>query len=82
MEKLGDIYVTNEKERRVAYYRPVDGSPHEFLCAVEQNVCDNHPHVRDLLIELAQEVHMNRTRAKGDGVCLRVREPLTRRFVF
>ena len=82
MEKTGDIYVKGEKGRCVAYYRPADGSPHEFLCAAEQSVCDNHPHVRDLLVELAQEVHMNRARAKGAGVCLRVREPLTQRFAF
>ena len=82
MEKLGNIFVRGEKGRCVAYYRPADGSPHEFLCAAEQSVCGNHPHVQDLLVELAQEVHMNRTRAKGDGVCLRVREPLTKRYVF
>jgi hypothetical protein len=76
MKKLGDIYVKGEKGRCVAYYRPADGSPHVFLCATELRSYNNHPHLRDLFVELAHEVHMNRPRAKGDSVCLRVREPL------
>jgi len=82
MEKLGDIYVTSEKKRCVAYYRPVDGAPHVFLCAMESSTFNDHPHLRDLFVELAQEVHMNRTRAKGDSVCLRVREPLVKSYEY
>jgi len=83
MEKTGDIYLTDEKGRCVAYYRSGDGAPHVFLCAMESSICNDHPHVRDLFLELTQEVFMNRTRARGDSACLRVREPLMKqRYVF
>jgi hypothetical protein len=75
MKKTATVYLGNEKERCVAWLRPVDGLP-VFLCAMEQSTYNDHPHLRDLFVELAQEVYMNRTREKGDSVCLRVREPL------
>jgi hypothetical protein len=37
---------------------------------------DRHLHIRELLIELAAEVAINRGRKAGDGAALRVREPL------
>jgi len=75
-EKTGDIFLTNEKGRCVAYWRPVDGSRDMFLCAVDLQIYNNHPHLRDLFVELATEVTINRGREAGDSVTLRVREPL------
>jgi hypothetical protein len=77
MEKIGDVCMRNVHGRFAAYWCPVDGS-RAFLCAIEQRAFDNHPHVRDLFMELSQEVLLNRAREKGDGRCLRVREPLAR----
>jgi len=74
MEKMGDICVRGVKGRV--------GSRDVFLCAIEQNTLNNHAHLRDLFVELAQEVCMNRAREKGDSVCLRVREPLVRSVQF
>jgi len=53
-----------------------------FLCAVDFKVYDDHPHLRDLFVELASEVALNRERKAGDSVCLRVREPLPKSPVF
>jgi hypothetical protein len=76
MQKTGDIYMTTEKGRYVAYWRPVDGSPDVVLCTADLDTCGKHPHLRELLIELAAEVALNRGRAAGDSVALRVRAPL------
>jgi hypothetical protein len=56
MERTGDIYLASEKGRCVAYWLPADGSPERFLCAADADACGKHPHLRDLLIELAAEV--------------------------
>ena len=45
------------------------------------DACGKHPHLRELLIELAAEVALNRERAAGDGVALRVRAPISGRAV-
>ena len=76
MEKTGDIYVTNEKGRCVAYWRPVDGSRDVFLCAVDSSTCNDHPHLRKMLSELALEIANNRERKVGDSMTFRVREPV------
>ena len=76
MEKTGDIYLASEKGGCVAYSRPADGSPERFLCAADADACGKHPGLRELLIELAAEVALNRGRAAGDSVALRVRTPL------
>jgi hypothetical protein len=76
MEKTGDIYLTNEKGRCVAYWRPVDGSPDEFLCAADSSICSSHPHLREMLSELALEVALNRGCEAGASMTFRVREPV------
>ena len=68
-----------EKGRCVAYWRPAHGSPERFLCAADADACRKHPHLRELLIELAAEVALNRKRAAGDSVALRVRAPISGR---
>jgi hypothetical protein len=75
-EKIGDIFLTHEKERCAAYFRPTDGSSDVFLCAMDLSACSRHPHLRKMLIELASEVALNRMRAAGDSVTFRVREPV------
>ena len=75
--KTGDIWLVGEKGRCVAYWRPADGSCDVFLCAAPADAIDKHPHLRELLIELAAELALNRDRAAGDSVALRAREPLT-----
>jgi hypothetical protein len=35
MQKTGNIYLASEKGRCVAYWRPADGLPERFLCAVD-----------------------------------------------
>ena len=69
MEKTGDIYLASEKGGCVAYSRPADGSPERFLCAADADACGKHPHLRELLIELAAEVALNRGRAGGRQRC-------------
>jgi hypothetical protein len=76
MRKTGDIHLAGEQGRCVAYWRPVDGSPDVVLCAADLSTCDRHPHVRELLIELAVEVSLNREREAGDSAALPVRAPL------
>jgi hypothetical protein len=76
MEKTGDVYLIGEKGRCVAYWRPVDGSRDVFLCATDLNACSNHPHLREMLIELAAEVALNRGREAGDSATFRVRGPV------
>ena len=76
MEKTGDIYLIEEKKRCVAYWRPVDGSPDVFLCAMDSSTYNDHPHLRTMLSELASEIVINREREAGDSVTFRVREPL------
>jgi hypothetical protein len=76
MEKTGDIFLTSEKGRCVAHWRPVDGSPDEFLCAADSSICSSHPHLRELLVELATEVALNIERAAGGSMTFRVREPV------
>ena len=74
-EKTGDIYLTNEKGRCVAYWRPVDGTPDVFLCAAEARTCGDHPHVLQMLTDLACELALNYGRAVDDGVTFRVHAP-------
>ena len=69
MQKAGDIYQASEKGRCVAYWRPADGSPDVVLCAADLSSCRKHPHLRELLIELAAEVALNRGRAGGRQRC-------------
>jgi|SRR6516165_7669449 hypothetical protein len=76
MEKTGDIYLASEKGRCVAYWRPVDGSSDVFLCAMDSSVCNNHPHLREMLIELATEVVLNRGCEAGASMTFRVRAPV------
>ena len=63
--KTGDIWLVGEKGRCVAYWRPADGSCDVFLCAAPADAIDKHPHLRELLIELAAELALNRSRAAG-----------------
>ena len=70
MEKTGDIYLVSEKGRCVAYWRPVGGSPDAVLCAADSSACDRHPHLRELLLELAREMAINRGRKAGDSVTM------------
>ena len=74
MERAGDIYLASEKGRCVVYWRPADGSPERSLCAADADA-----YLRELLIELTAEVALNRGRAAGDGVALRVRAPINSR---
>jgi hypothetical protein len=76
MEKTGDIFMRHEKGRCVAYFRPVDGSPDVFLCAIDLNACSSHPHLREMLTELASEVALNRGCKAGASMTFRVREPV------
>jgi hypothetical protein len=66
-----------DKRRCTAYFRPVDGTP-EMLCAIDLSAYTNHPHIRDLFIELATEVAINRDCEPGNSVTLRPRQPLPR----
>jgi hypothetical protein len=73
-------YLSGQRKGRcVAYWRPAHGSPERFLCAADADACRKHPHLRELLIELAAEVALNRKRAAGDSVALRVRAPISGR---
>jgi len=74
--KIAEIYLVDEKGRLAAYWRPTDGSSEAFLCAADADACGRHPHLRDLLLELAQELALNRGRPAGDSVALRERPPL------
>jgi len=65
MEKTGDIYVTTEEKRCVAYWRPVDGSPDVFLCTMDSRTYNKHPHLRKMFVELALEVMLNREQEAG-----------------
>ena len=76
MEKTGDIYVTNEKGRCVAYWRPVDGSRDVFLCAMDMGTYNKHPHLRKMFDELATEAMLNREQEAGASLTFRVREPV------
>ena len=76
MEKTGDIYLSHEKGRCVVYWRPVDGSSDLFLCAMDLSVCSSHPHLREMFVELATEIALNRDRAAGNSATFRVREPV------
>ena len=76
MEKTGDIYVTNEKGRCVAYWRPVDGSRDVFLCAMDMGTYNKHPHLRKMFVELATEAMLNRECEAGASMTFRVREPV------
>src|SRR5215813_4758191 len=69
MEKTGDIYVKGEKGRRVAYWRPVDGSRDVFLCAMDMGTYNKHPHLRKMFVELATEAMLNREREAGARPC-------------
>jgi len=66
----------SEKGRCVAYWRPVDGSSDVFLCAMDLSACSSHPHLRNMLVELATEVALNRGRKAGHSATFRVREPI------
>jgi hypothetical protein len=67
---------STQLQRLAAYWRPTDGSREAFLCAADADACGKHPHLRELLLELAAELALNRGRAAGDGVALRVRPPI------
>jgi hypothetical protein len=54
----------------------LSGAPDVFLCAADLSACDRHPHLWELLIDLAAEVALNRGRKAGDSIALRVRAPL------
>jgi hypothetical protein len=69
MEKTGDIYLSDEKGHCVAYWRPADGSSHVALCTMKLSICNDHPHVRDLFVELATEIALNRTRTSTPSGC-------------
>jgi hypothetical protein len=53
MEKTGDIFLTDERGRCLARWRPVDGSRHVFLCAMDMGTYNRHPHLRKMFVELA-----------------------------
>jgi hypothetical protein len=76
MEKTGDIFLTNEKRRCLARWRPVDGSRDVFLCAIDLETYNKHPHIRKMFIELATEVYLNRELEAGASMTFRVREPV------
>jgi hypothetical protein len=76
MEKTGDIFVTNEKKRCVARWRPVEGSPDVFLCAMDWETYNRHPHLRKMFVELATEAMLNHDREAGASMTFRVREPV------
>jgi hypothetical protein len=82
MEKMGEVCMRSLHGRVAAFWCPLGGSREVFLCAIEQNTFNNHAHVQDLFVELVQGVLLNRAREKGDGSCLRVREPLARTVRF
>ena len=62
MEKTGDIFLTTEKKRCLAWWRPVDGSRDVFLCAMDWDTYSTHPHLRKMFVELATEAMLNRGR--------------------
>ena len=76
MEKTGDIYLTSEKGRCLAWWRSVDGSRNVFLCAIDLDTYNRHPHLRKMLSELALEIAINRERKAGDSLTFRIREPV------
>jgi len=79
-DKIGDLYLRGKKSRCHAYYRTTDGAPEVFLCSIARSAYNDHPHLRDLFIELATEVMINHKRAAGSGLCIRTREPMLASF--
>jgi hypothetical protein len=69
--KLGDVYLRRNKSRCCAYWRAVDGTSDVFLCSIDLIAYRRHPHLRDLLVELASEVALNLKREAGSSVTLR-----------
>ena len=76
MEKTGDIFLTTEKKRCLARWRPVDGSRDVFLCAMDWDTYSTHPHLRKMFVELATEAMLNRGREAGASMTFRDREPI------
>ena len=74
--KIGDVFFREERDRCCAYWRAVDGSSDLFLCAMDLSVCSSHPHLREMFVELATEVALNRDRAAGNSATFRVHEPV------
>ena len=70
MQKTGDIYLASEKESSVHLSAPGRWLARLFLCAADADACGTHPDLRELLIELAAEVALNRGRAAGDSIAL------------
>jgi len=77
-KKTGDIFLTEESGRFTVYFRSINDEPAAFLCAADSQICSAHPHLRELLFELAAELAVNRERAPRDSIALRVREPLAK----
>jgi hypothetical protein len=75
-KKIAEIHLVDAKGRLAAFWRPVDGSRESFLAAADAAACRKHPHLRELLLELAHELALNRVRPAGDSVALRERPPL------
>ena len=61
-DKIGDIFLRANNMRVDAYWYPADGTPEVFLCSIAQSAYNDHPHLRELFIELATEVNINRGR--------------------
>jgi len=78
-DKIGDLCLRSDKSRCHVYWQPTDG-PEVFLCSINRSVYNDHPHLRDLFIELATEAMINHKRVAGNGLCIRPREPLPASF--
>src|SRR5262245_64122972 len=63
--KLGDIYLIDDKGERRAICRPTDGAPDVFLCAINSQVYNNHPALRETFVQLAADVAVNLSRPEG-----------------
>jgi len=73
-------YLRADKSRCHAFWRPTDGTPEVFLCSINRAAYETHSHLRELLVELANEVQINHKRAAGNSLCLRAREPMPKTF--
>jgi hypothetical protein len=80
-DKVGEVYLRGSRTRCDAYWHPTDGTP-VLLCSIDLKAYNSHPHIRNLFIELATEVAINRGRTLDSAVALRVREPLPREVRF
>jgi hypothetical protein len=73
-DKIGDVVLRGAKSRLHAYWRPTDGTPAVWLCAISRAAYERHPHVRKLFVELASEIQINRDRPPESPVTLLARE--------